>query len=499
MRKSLAMAGPFIIGLISIQGYSDSDCKKARPDSSKLQQTSPKCREAFKNAEDCCTNPTRSECGYKITNGGVPEKLPSEGSYGAAVQESARLMKARNENNAFASLCKSARKKAGKICSAELSRTLDEISSASTSEQQKSAAKVVNDTDDFRVLSDNYVAELESCHRRQAAQNDRDLIASLATSNAAMGDSQWRATCQTDRIGDDETTQCYLYNDAQSSGNFVTGKERDDLPVRSVALDGCSGYTDEAGNLTTAAHCTQLGNMPESARRNPNGETEVAIWKNPRGSDYSDSTAEAAIKNGLHYDDAKGYQKTDVNDPSFEGKPYYTLARDPNMSSGCAVREQILACSDSALVGIRGVGAEVQGYPGDYFYEANPRDKQSEVLVTRGPAYYDAYSGKLNVNTYVGPGNSGGPVYFPSQTNIGGFVSDRPVIAGPASTAQFSRDPVTNLPSDGAAISYSQRTGGVPIPIYKSGTTYIVQQAIDSTLLKGGSIFTNPPKLRGAR
>jgi hypothetical protein len=318
-------------------------------------------------------------------------------------------LKAKNENSAFASLCKAAQVEAQRACEDDEDQVLKAIYANSGSpEKQNKAKKMYGDLMADNSERDKELKNFEKCHLHQAAINSQELQESLAVANEATGDSRWRTNCIPTNIAGSATEQCILFNDALSEGSIISGKDRDNLPVEAVYLGGCTGYTDTSGNMTTAAHCNHGENVTSSERYGANGEKQVGLWRDPEGEKLG-FYASGADKALTPYDDASKFKKIDdLTDSSFNGKPYYTLSRDPAMTSGCEVRDNELACSESALREIQGTQATVQGYPATYFHKDSQFNPATDQLVTRGPAYYDSYSGNVRVNAYGSQGNSGG-------------------------------------------------------------------------------------------
>lgn len=441
----------------------------------RLKNAGPKCREASIKAERCCRDPRFEGCGFKGT-GGVPTQLPTEGSYGAAVQQTAKLVKAKNDNRAFADVCRKHQSAASKAC-------LDDD----------------KDWDDYP-FRNKKLKELEKCHDAQADQNELEIKKSLETANDSMGDAKWRTNCTGSDSGGAKLEQCTLYNDGMIEGRRVDAKERDELPVKALPIQSggmkCTGYTDESGDLSTAAHCK--GAIYETQITDADGKSKTGLWNSRSGKDFDfDKFNQMGKKDAVeNIEDAANFKKVpSVNEDSFNGKPYYSLTRDPAMSSGCEIRGGEMACSESALREIQGTQATIQGYPGTQY--TNLRDKdtgqlltdtKTSQIVTAGPAYYDPYSGVVKVNAYAAPGSSGGPVYFPSQTTIGGVTSDRPVIAGSVSYTHSAN----TTPGSANQIVYSNnRTTSVPI---RSSTPVYKTFSMDEVLVEGGNVFKNPPR-----
>ncbi len=467
------------------------------------------CVEATRKAEECCLNPAQEKCGHKESNFGQKPQTEEErkisGIYQPAVNQARDLTTAMNRNRANAALCRTHNERRKKSCAEAAGKKEQELAQIRENPNAPSEAKetLVKAAAANREYSDNGDRDLEvyrACHSRQADQNQGDLDESIKTANAAIGGDDfsgtWKSACTSSRIGDETVRQCYLQNTGDNGGEIVQGADRDKLPVTTVPTPGCSAYTDPSGALTSASHCP----MPEilgSARKSGSGADEFGVFRKQAELPFDPNKLNSGepLADKVQYSPLGGAATPD----QFKGKPFYHLAQDTSLASGCEARGNILACSPSALNSIQGVPAEMQGFPGEHFKRGSPDfagtlDPKEATLVTRGPAYYDPYSEKLNVNGFIGPGNSGGPVYFKEGTTIGGFTTDRPIVAGPAhSVAGFVRSPTSNVPTDGSAYAYSQRTGLVPIASVSDTSRLMVPRVDNSTLRQGGAVFQRAP------
>lgn len=471
------------------------------------------CQEATRKAEECCINPAQEKCGYKESNFGQKQQSEEErrisGIYQPAVNQSRDLATAYNRNRASASLCKTHKEKRKQVCAEAASRadqTYENLikNPDTPSDAREIALKAREASRTYSEIGDQDFETYRQCHQTQADQNYREMERSLDAANASRGefDGSWRVSCSRTTIGEDLSNQCYVQNTGEPTGDIVRGAERDKLPVRAVHIDGaCTGYTDERGTLNSASHCRQPSLVTSVRSTTPGSPPEVALWRK---------------QNELPFDERKfrdGEPWTDKNQfapdrqlplpEQFRGKPFYHLAEDTALNSGCEARGNVLACSPAALRSIQGTQAEVQGFPGAHFRDG-PQDSKTEVLVTRGPAYYDPYSQTVKANVYAAPGHSGGPAYFREGTEIGGFKADRPVMIGPVSGGNWPRDPQTNLPIDGNVYIYSPRTLSVPVASVQDTTQLMIPRVQNDILRQGGSVFITPtpsprPKSGGKR
>lgn len=460
------------------------------------------CVEETRKADECCRKPDQEKCGYKGSNFGQrpqgEEERRISGIYQPAVNQSRDLTASYNRNAAFASLCRTQNDKRKRVCAeaaAKAEKVHEDLAAKPDAplEARTTAMQARLASRSYSESGDQDFEQYRRCHQTQADQNLLDLQSSLAAANAAQGefDGSWKVACTQSMVGDQKTPQCYIQNTGENTGDIVSGPARDNLPVKAVPLStGCTGFTDERGNLTSASHCTGPDATISDRRTDPSGSPETALWRKQQELPFDDSK----FRDGSPWND-KNHYTPDSRFPipeQFKGKPFYHLAQDTSLASGCEARGNILACSPEALKNIQGTQAEIQGFPADHF-RGNPVLKsENDVLVTRGPAYYDPYSNSVRTNAYSSGGNSGGPAYFREGTEIGGFKADRPVIFGAVTGGQSTIDTVTGKPVDGSVYVYSNRTNIVPIASVEDTQRLLIPQVQNNILRQGGSVFVTP-------
>jgi hypothetical protein len=476
--------------------------RKVRSQQSRYPHADKKCIEETNNAEDCCRQPNQEKCGYKESNFGN-QRLSAEndtGAYAAGLRQSRDLSVSANRNRAFGAVCTRLRKKASDVCA----RSLTEIREARAKEgplndrDAEEYRRMEEETRDYGERADGALRSYANCHRDQATQNETDLTRSLDTVNASGGDAQWKRKCILSNIGGEETSQCFIYNNGNSTGNIVSDEQRRDLPMDTAQIGGCTGVIESGTTGYSAAHCRPGPRL--STDVDPvTGQPRSTVWNPKSEAAFND----ADFKAGRPFNDVRRYDLED-GDPT-RGKPFYALSEDASLSSGCQVRdERILACSPAALSQIQGTTAVIQGNPSSHFSRdpaaAGYLDPSRDVVVATGPAFYDSNSRTVNINAYSASGNSGGADYFPAGTNIGGVTVDRPVLINPHSGGYSSpTNPLTGIPYDGDALVFTPRAGFTTVSSYNTIRDIYVPQVSNSTLKSGAPLFGAPRPATGAR
>jgi hypothetical protein len=476
--------------------------RKVRSQQSSYPHADKKCIEETNKAEDCCRQPNQEKCGYKESDFGN-QRLAAEndtGAYAAGLKQSRDLSVSANRNRAFGSICTRQRKKASDVCA----RSLTEIREARAKEgtlndrDAEEYRRMEEETRNYGERADSALKSYATCHRDQSLQNEVDLTRSLETVNASGGDTQWKRKCIQSNIGDEETTQCFIYNNGNSTGNIVSDQQRRDLPMDTAQIDGCTGIIASGSTGYSAAHCNP--GVRTSTDIDPvTGLPRTTTWKPGEEAAFKDSDFEA----GRPFNDVRRYD-LENGDPT-RGKPFYALSEDASLTSGCQVRdERILACSPAALSQIQGTTAVIQGNPSSHFSRdpASPGylDPSRDVVVATGPAFYDPNSRTVSINAYSAPGNSGGADYFPSGTTIGGVTVDRPVLINPHSGGYSAQvNPVTGATRDGDALVFTGRAGFTTVSSYNTIRAIYVPQVSNDTLKAGAPLFGSPGPAKGAR
>lgn len=479
-----------------------ADCQKpserlARSEKENGGYLDKECIEATRLAEDCCLNPNQEKCGSKPSNFGVKEQPAEEkkisGIHQPAVNQAKDLTQAYNRNRANASLCGTQNERRYKVCKTSADKRLQAYRNADPGAPLTSkevVMKAAYASEAYLRDGDADLSNYQSCHQRQASKNRADLEQTVDTANESAGEGMqgsWRVACVRTRIGDENSEQCALLNTGDADGKVVSGADRDKLPVTSVPLGNCSGYTDESGVLHTASHCPNPQSV--TAIRYSEDEPQTNSWRKGTELPFDDEK----FKAGQPYNDQRSM--TPVGD-RVNGKPFYTLSEDRSLTSGCEARGQVLACSPAALNSIQGQTAQIQGYPAEQFGTTGTLNSKTDTLVTSGPAYYDPYSKRVIVGAYAAPGNSGGAVFLKEGSDIGGYVADRPVVVGPNSGAMMS---------DNQGYANSDRLALVPISSTADVQRLTVPSVSSQVLQNGGAVFLTPsaptrqPTARGRR
>lgn len=421
------------------------------------------CIEAFTKAEECCLDPAQEECGYIPSSYGNDPTLPKEGAYGNAVQQAHKSLMDANKNFIFSAISAGAIEKAVQVC------------------KKNSQGEGYR----FRDFVSEHLHRFSYCMKAQAQASLKNANGSLPTINAATGDAKWIIAGHYTSVNGASTQQHALVNSGSSQGQFVSGDARDELEVKSVAIKSrtigqCSGAVDENGSLQTASHCDSEDFS--SVLKDSSGDYKIGSWDRSGELKYDDRNS---ITGARSPDSA--VHAPDVNNPDeFKGRSYYRLTEDTALSSGCEVRDNILACSRSALSSMQGTVAEIQGYPVEWFKKGKaPLNDAQTVLVTRGNSFFDPYSSRMNVQAYASSGSSGGPVYYPSGTELGGVVADRPIMIGSTSTASTD--------NGSGAIVLNPVTTGVSVLSYNEARGIMIPRVDDETLKIGGNIFPGAP------
>lgn len=491
---ALVLLGTVLISFRSHSAEGDGPPKcNPQTDLARVQQENPKaskeCVQETQRADDCCNKPNNEKCGYKESNfGNAPveaEKDPNS-AYGAAVKQTRTLVLSSNRNQMFAAVCRGARKKAKEACDKAIKSSLDKTLSGDPNGEDLD--QQLKQTSAFKERMSEKLQARERCHSDQSAADLNEAKESMKTANKSAGDAVWRSTCARSNIGGEAFSQCYLYNDGHSGAQIVEGSEKDKLPVDTTQIGYCAGIKGQDVGAS-AAHCGQSEHT--STEVDSTGETKHSKWKPAEGKDTGFNLEK--FKNGEGYDDTKIYE---VDGESSKGKPYYVLSEDKNLASGCEIRnDRVMACSTQSLQQMQGKTANIQAYPNDYFRNGN-RDASSSVLVSSGPAFYDSKNGRVYVNAFGAPGSSGGAIYLKPGSEIGGVVSDRPILLGPASGALWQDNPVTKQAVDGSSLGFTQRTTWVPISSYQTVNQLYVPKVSDTTLNQGQKIFVPIPRPR---
>lgn len=461
---------------------SEDACKehaKIEEIAAKYPKASNSCAEAIKKVDRCCQNPELADC--QNDDDKVNDQRSEAPQPAAQAEAESKEFGVHKDSlkGARESLKVSAKyRKYSRVCGRHIVPTEAECGlNKEDLEVQVQTLQLGNEVLERR-------GKRLECYREQRSASDAHAEGFIAAANASSGNSEYAISCKND--------DCSVRRKDQGS-ELVSGEDIDKLPVKPVPVEignaQCSGYPTTGGTVVTAGHCVEGARtafvLEPSDQDNP-------MYK-IKGTPYGPNDADKDF----------GSMAPAQKSKKVTGKPFYQLAHDPRLSSGCKVSGSILACSSSALKGMQGNQATIAGYPGSHFGTDNTPEhaqgpvnsRYESVLVSRGPAYYTeapirisetssnskkVYSAgttrQFQVIGYASPGSSGGPVSIPAGT-YGGVRVDRPVVIGPVAT-------VSN--GNGRVIT------NVPVQNIDTVRRYVPQSLTNEQMVKSRPLFSNP-------
>lgn len=414
----------------------ENQCAKPAPDQTLLSTFNANCAEDMSHAFTCCNKPRTDGCKYDEMDAQKNIQLPAEsnGIAGPAATRAREAILMINERLASIAVCVAERRKVGRSC------------------QGTATAEAP-----YRNLG-----EIAKCYDESVQRLAGQCSDMLATYASAAGPEAPRLamSCFVQEIAGEASKQCLLVDAGTVSINEnAPGSE---AGITTGYSDNCSNFTDGDGVMHSAAHCEE--DWAKGEVMAPDGTMQRY------NADGADGPAfdKDAMEYGAEYDD----HTTFATNTGPKGNPSYTLDDkfNTNITSGCEViNGSTLSCAESSYYHVKGV-AEVSGMmPPENGHGA-------QLVVSRGPAYYDKAHNRWIVNAYSKPHLSGGPVSFPAGTDIGGYVTDRPVIIGANSGNNPGQQKTDSLIT-------------VPIMGPDSVQSITVQSISDSTLRQGATMF----------
>lgn len=441
------------------------DC--ALPDIASIKQKYPKAHEKclvfINQTDECCRDPKKSGCGLAPS----PDVLdrvnpPTDGPSGAAITETKNRLRSANESyKAHAACSMNVRK-----TTADKWQGCDYYGSTSQDPEEKKQTLALNEE-----IKRAYKRPVD-CLKDRANKDENDADKALNSYYSSTTDGHYKFNCMNKKFAGEESRECYLLDVNQTGGEYVPNG---DAPVTTARTtkSGCTaliGYN----SASDADHCRDGSDVKMEMRNG--AETRIIEGTNGKALPFEEKNGNT-LPTG-RYDDLRVFKTA----PDETAKPHFNLGVS-DWQEGCAEHGFMVQCSTKALLAYNG-NAMVQGYPITH-YPANSDGSFSapdNVLVTRGPAFYDRDNQTFYVNAYSYKGNSGGPVVIPAGTEIGGLTLSKPLVIGNVSGYSWNGQESSN-PAGNRTMTI------VPVYSYDRVTQMYIQSVPESLLRSGGGVF----------